>query len=546
MAEDAEKDEDGNPYAHIDTSEKFWSALGAIVDVPGLDHEQIDDALRAVLDLTASCTDQFLQTESDYAQCCEQLLQNPSFEENRGYILRQLLECLLADDDPNTLHISTAMLLSEGRKDFGVFETIQKLGAFSRLVDLIKSAVDDDKGLHRILLELLFEMSRVQRLRRDDLATVDDSFVESLFELIEQISHDVDHPYHSPVMGVALVLNEQYMCLASEPSSPTQTTVSITNRVLKILSLKTHAFRTFGQNLVLVLNREMDLSPQLLILKLLYLLFTTPSTYEYFYTNDLYVIVDVFIRNLLNLEPENDSSHDDDSDGEDAKRDGQRALVHTYLRVLCPLLKNTQMAREGSNYKRAQIRQLLNTLAYRSSAHFAPVEKTVIRLVLRCKQIEWLREEDNDEDRTLDQKLADLVAAPTSADIAKRMLGISIDDGAESTLSVTEVAAKVTQETMELPPSPQESSAPSLTKEVSRTRPSIPPPRRRTKLTVAQADAGAGAQPVRITVTEGAESHGNGLLAVPEKPLPKLPPESRTPDDSHNESPFADENAEAP
>jgi hypothetical protein len=32
--------------------------------------------------------------------------------------------------------------------------------------------------------------------------TVDDAFVETLFELIEQISNDVDHPYHPPVIGV--------------------------------------------------------------------------------------------------------------------------------------------------------------------------------------------------------------------------------------------------------------------------------------------------------------------------------------------------------
>lgn len=545
MAEDTETNEDANPYAHVDTEDQFWDELGIIVDVTGQDHEQIDDALRAILDLTASCAARFLQTESEYARCCEKLLHNPSFAENRDYILRQLLECLLADDDPNTLHLSAMMLLSEGRADFAIFETIQKLGAFPRLIELIKSAVDDDKGLHRILLELLFEMSRVQRLQRDDLTVVDDAFVETLFELIEQISHDVDHPYHSPVMGVLLVLNEQYMCLANEPTDSTEPTPSLTNRVLKTLSLRTHAYRTFGQNLVLVLNREMDLSPQLLILKLLFLLFTTSSTYEYFYTNDLYVIVDVFIRNLLNLEPEDSLSRDEDSDGEESKRDGQRALVHTYLRVLCPLLKNTQMAREGSNYKRAQIRQLLDTLAHRSSAHFAPVEKTVIRLVLRCKQIEWLREGANEEDLAFDQKLAELVAAPTSADIAKRMLGISLDDGVESTLSVTEVAAKVTQETMELPPSPQELSVPSsIVKDAQRARPSAPPPRRRTKLTVGQVDAGVGPQQVQITVTEGTEAHGNGLLASSEKPLPKTPDESGTPDASYDASPFADANAE--
>lgn len=49
-----------------------------------------------------------------------------------------------------------------------------------------------------------------------------------------------------------------------------------------------------------------DLCVSLLILKILYLLFTTPCTQEYFYTNDLCVLVDVFLRELSDLPEENE------------------------------------------------------------------------------------------------------------------------------------------------------------------------------------------------------------------------------------------------
>lgn len=49
-----------------------------------------------------------------------------------------------------------------------------------------------------------------------------------------------------------------------------------------------------------------DLCVSLLILKILYLLFSTASTSEYFYTNDLRVLVDVFIRELLDLPEESE------------------------------------------------------------------------------------------------------------------------------------------------------------------------------------------------------------------------------------------------
>ena len=45
----------------------------------------------------------------------------------------------------------------------------------------------------------------------------------------------------------------------------------------------------------------------MLILKFLHEIFTTPETFEYFYTNDLRVLIDVFIRELYDLPDENES-----------------------------------------------------------------------------------------------------------------------------------------------------------------------------------------------------------------------------------------------
>ena len=43
-------------------------------------------------------------------------------------------------------------------------------GAFPRLLELIQEKVDDEVGLHRMLLELLYDMSRIQRIRIEDLS----------------------------------------------------------------------------------------------------------------------------------------------------------------------------------------------------------------------------------------------------------------------------------------------------------------------------------------------------------------------------------------
>jgi hypothetical protein len=61
------------------------------------------------------------------------------------------------------------VLLYDGRSDEAVFEMMQIEAAFPRLLDLIKGNKDDNTGLHRLLLELLCDMSRIQRLSLDDL-----------------------------------------------------------------------------------------------------------------------------------------------------------------------------------------------------------------------------------------------------------------------------------------------------------------------------------------------------------------------------------------
>jgi hypothetical protein len=72
-----------------------------------------------------------------------------------------------------------------------------------------------------------------------------------------------------------------------------------------------HAARTRTELTATAENTPEDLCMQLLILKILYLLFTTPGTQEYFFTNDLRVLLDVFIRDLVDLPEECEAVSED-------------------------------------------------------------------------------------------------------------------------------------------------------------------------------------------------------------------------------------------
>lgn len=227
------------------------------------------------------------------------------------------------------------------------------------------------------------------------------------------------------------------MLASTDPNSPR----GLTNRIIKALATHGNVYKTFGENLILLLNRESETSLQLLILKLLYLLFQSTTTAEYFYTNDLHVLVDVILRNLLDLP----------SDSAPAA-----ALRHTYLRVLHPLLANSQIKRPPY-YKRQEVLKLLSLLTNMNSAgsmHFAPVDSTTVRLVHRCTSVPWLEEElekvadpapsrkdsETGSDRSPDTPIGDGVK-DAQKELARRMLGMHVKDAGESSLSVIAVAA---------------------------------------------------------------------------------------------------------
>ncbi|KAL2024818.1 hypothetical protein VTK56DRAFT_5639 [Thermocarpiscus australiensis] len=356
--------------------EQFWDVLTEILSTSCPTHELLDNALRSWLHLVAQARDEYLESEDDVATCSQKLLDSQIFRDNRDYVRTQIIYSLLQEDEFAPLHVIANFLLLDGRTEESTFRRMISEGCFVRLLELIKGCGGKDARLHRLLLQLMYEMSRIEHLRYEDLMQVDDGFVLYLFRLIEAVSDDANDPYHYPVIRVLLVLNEQYMVASTSalvdcnsPSSP------LTNRVVKVLSVHGPSFRTFGENIILLLNRETETSQQLLILKLLYLLFTTAATYEYFYTNDLRVLLDVIIRNLLDLPTE------------------ANVLRHTYLRVLAPLLAHTQLS-QPPYYKRDQILSLLGILRGSGSAHFKPPEPTTLRLVERVAKTPWLVDDE--------------------------------------------------------------------------------------------------------------------------------------------------------
>ncbi|KAI1385255.1 uncharacterized protein F4822DRAFT_338875 [Hypoxylon trugodes] len=418
---------DSDSSYSIENEEQLWNEINKVVAIecPAEAHETIDDALRSWLYLASRCRDEFSQSEDDVANCSQRLLDGNLFQTDPEYVRMQIIYSLLQEDEPGPLYVIANFLILDGRAEEATFKRMIEEGCFHRLLELINERKDDDPGLHRLLLELMYEMSRIEQLRIEDLLHVDDAFVIYLFQLIEGFSDDAHDPYHYPIIRVLLVLNEQYMVASTSAiNEPASLGAPLTNKVVKCLSIYGPQYRTFGENIILLLNRETETSLQLLILKLLYLLFTTKATYEYFYTNDLRVLLDVIIRNLLDLPNE------------------LMALRHTYLRVLYPLLAHTQL-NQPPHYKKDEVQKLLRILSGSGNTHFAPVDETTVRLVDRVAKVKWLSD-----------------GGVGASAVARKFLGISLSHSdTVSNVSVVDVAAVMEKPGVQTPSRKAESQA---------------------------------------------------------------------------------------
>ncbi|CAE6447791.1 unnamed protein product [Rhizoctonia solani] len=426
---------------HVENARQFWAELEDILHIPSTASlNRIDSALRAFTKFCSNYHEKYLSTNEQLDHAVSLLLDSDIFAFHSDRSTEHLTSAAHTETNPHALLVIYSIFLQYGRRNpafFGASASIpSQAGSTTRvgvgldaltpmvpqgkrsaghkrwqgliplLMDHVRWTVDDDgygstlgvpieARLRLVCVRLMYEVCRVQKLDIHDLKVFDDSFIEHLFETIEDTSVSNDETLNYYLIKLIVALNEQFMVAslvthksskaASEsgksPHSATfkqahQKAPSLDrppNRVLEILMRRLYSSQTFGANIIFMLNRAEntpeDLCMQLLLLKMLYLLFTTPGTHEYFYTNDLRVLVDVFIRELGNLPEESES------------------LRHTYLRVLHPLVTNTQL--KTNPYKRAELRQTLMSLI--SHADIRDVNATTRRLVERCLGAEWCR-----------------------------------------------------------------------------------------------------------------------------------------------------------
>ncbi|KAI0943583.1 hypothetical protein AcW1_002717 [Taiwanofungus camphoratus] len=388
----------------VENAQQFWSELEDFLRIPdGLTLNRLDATMRRFVSFCAAYHEQYLQSPLQLEHACDLLLASELFQFHSERMSELLTDDAQASTDPHIQLIIYNVLVSYGRRNPSFLRSQKRWQPLiPLLIDNVTVDADPDaddsylgsasgtsSGIPRTIavpieaklrtlsVRVLYEVCRVQKMSLQDLRIFDDKFINYLFDLVEETRHMQDETFNYSTIKLIVALNEQFMVASlaenkspisahREPKKPEGE-----NRIIRVLMSRLDSSMTFGENMIFMLNRAdrtpEDLCMQLLVLKLLYLLFTTKGMSEYFYTNDLCVLVDVFLREIGNIDEDNES------------------LRHTYLRVLHPLLTKTQL--RSMPYKRAQIVRVLELLVENESIR--DVDPTTKRLVTRCLSGEW-------------------------------------------------------------------------------------------------------------------------------------------------------------
>ncbi|KAF9156563.1 hypothetical protein BG015_004180 [Linnemannia schmuckeri] len=328
---------------HFDSPAQFFEELKDILERKDA-YDSPAFQVNAYLSLMVHYQDKFLdESGQDLVYCCYNLFDSDVFRRNTEVITCCIIDRAIESSDDEDMWITYHVLLHAGNESPIIYRWMFRNEFFSKLKDQIQHR--EGTRMQLIAITLMYEMCRIQTLKESDLALADETFLNYLLDLVEHTRTDDAEQLNYGSIKLLLVFNEQYMLHTS--SRPYDTKAGTTfaysgNPLLTVLTDRLGRSATFGENLIFMLNRAEETALQMLILKVLYLLFTSPSLYEFFYTNDLHVLVDVVIRELWDLPEEEES------------------LRHAYLRVMGPLLTNTQLKR--ATYKRAEIVRLLREL----------------------------------------------------------------------------------------------------------------------------------------------------------------------------------------
>lgn len=237
-----------------------------------------------------------------------------------------------------------------------------------------------------------------------------------------------------------LLINEQYMMMSLSSNIKEN---KVFDGLLAERGESANGISGFVNLLVYHLNREESHIFKILMLKFLYVIFTTSASAKLPYLNDLKILVDIMIREL------NDMSYT----GEDLSTNSFLALA--YLKVLYPMLTFSQISESNPSYKPAEIIDMLRNVVVNCDVsdldkarngskprikQFEQASK-LVKFAVLCLSIPWLKE--SKKHRVMAHPNASYDSVTSASSLSILMPNLKVDDESSSDINLLSQVASV-------------------------------------------------------------------------------------------------------
>lgn len=395
---------------------RFWNSMEALVDSNKISKSGLADnsvANSCLVNFLKVSTDKYkdlINSDKDIYRLSLILTESRIFTKYKDFCISKLLSLLNIDLlELNMKFIISYILLFEIKKNLNSIELILKYQGFTviyntlytqfaylskydittntdpnckekeEFTEIDAGIINEMKQICTVLMDIMYQIFKYCKCSVSNVQIIDDFFVHFLITTIR--SDTLDDLFNNSEFKLVLAINEQYIMFSRE--------YSIENKILKyVINNNYSTNKIFSELLLLMFNRSQDPSLQIMMCKLLYLILSNKSNKiaeDFFYLNDLHVLVDVLIRELQDISDQNEF------------------LRNTFLRVLIPLLKNTELNK--THYRRKDLLQLLNSLCVFdnicSDDNITSEHKLTVNLASKClNEIPWLNGIDDIDKET--------------------------------------------------------------------------------------------------------------------------------------------------
>lgn len=317
---------------------KFWNSIEALLDPKQISKSGITSnnvANSCLVNFLKLSTDKYkdlINSDKDIYRLSLILTESQIFIEYKDFCISKLLSLLNIDLlELNMKFIISYILLFEIKKNLNSIELILKYQGFTviyntlytqfaylskydmtvntdsnsdgdkeKFTDIEVSIINGMKQICTVLMDIMYQIFKYCKCSISNVQIIDDFFIHFLITTIR--ADTLDDLFNNAEFKLVLAINEQYIMFGKE--------YNIENKILKyVINNNFSTNKVFSELLLLTFNRSKDPSLQIMMCKLLYLILSNKSKQiaeNFFYLNDLNVLVDVLIRELQDISDQNE------------------------------------------------------------------------------------------------------------------------------------------------------------------------------------------------------------------------------------------------